>query len=164
MKAELSDILRQFWGETPPPSSLTGASVADALEMRHDIHLPDDFRAYLAEACPAEESMQGDCFSLWSPEQIKTIREECGSETPPNQVNPEIEADADRYLVFADFMLWCYAYAICCADGPNWGKVAIIGSTPDRFVASSFSSFMRLAAENSIRLHSPGVDSFTDIV
>jgi hypothetical protein len=56
--------------------------------------------------------------------------------------NPQIADEAASYLFFADYMIWCWAWAVCCSEGPNRGKVALIGGSPDRFVANSFSEFI----------------------
>lgn len=53
-----------------------------------------------------------------------------------------IAAEAHSYLFFADYSIWCWAWAICCGDGPNRGKVALVGGAPDRIVADSFSDFV----------------------
>ena len=100
----------------------------------------------------------------WAAERIKSLREECGDSAPDGQRNKAIEDEADKYIVFADYLMGCYAYAICCSDGPNWGKVALIGVEPDRFVASTFSTFVRLAADDSDRLHSPVGDHYVDVI
>jgi hypothetical protein len=148
----------------PPMPSPRGAEVASELERRYGLRLPDDFKAYLGGSAPAADWMNHDGIIWWAPERIRSLADECPGETPAEQANPEIEAEARSYMVFADFLDWCYAYAICCSDGANRGKVALIGIRPDRFVASSFSRFARLAAESSDRLHSPGGDGFTDRV
>jgi len=149
--------------DRPPPSD-RGAIVIQQLQQRYQIHLPPDFQAYLAEGAPSEDWMDDGGIIWWAPDRIKSLSDECPGETPARQRNPEIEAEARLYLVFADYLDWCYAYAICCSDGPNSGKVALIGVEPDGFVANSFSSFVRLAAEDSLRLHSPGRDRFADLV
>jgi hypothetical protein len=146
----------------PPPSDQGPIAVQD-LQRRYQLRLPEPFRAYLIETAPRTDRMDDIGIIWWAPERIKSLPDECGRETPEDQRNAEIEDEAHSYLVFADYLDWCYAYAICCSEGPNRGKIALIGVTPDRFVASSFSRFVTLAAENSDRLHSTAGDRFTDL-
>jgi hypothetical protein len=156
--------LAQFWNSLAPSAVTDRRATAEDLERRYDIRLPTDFKAYLTMRVPGKEFMDDGGIIWWPIGRIKSLREECGEATPDEQRNPAIEAEADRYLVFSDYLDWCYAYAICCSESINRGKVALIGSSPDRFVARSFSSFVRLAAEDSDRLHSPAGDWFTDLV
>ena len=153
MNDKLAEALKRFWAETSPALCDHGADVANALEAKYDIRLPEDFKAYLVEGSPAEEAMRGRGFSLWAPERIKSMPDECHSETPLDQINPVIQVEANRYLVFSDFLVWCYAYAICCSEGPNRGKVAIIGDGGDRLVADNFYTFIEMAAQNAGCLH-----------
>lgn len=136
-----------------PPVSPTGRAVAEALEQRYGIRLPTDFRAYLNDHAPTTDWWDITLLVWWAPERIKSLRDECKGETPAEQLNPVIEDEAGHYLVFADYLDWCYAYAICCSEGPNRGRVALIGVRPDSFVADSFLHFVQLAASDSMRLH-----------
>ncbi|ESQ73598.1 hypothetical protein ABAC402_18415 [Asticcacaulis sp. AC402] len=152
-----------LWAYEQAPPSGRGLAAVGALESRYRIQLPDDFRAYLLEAAPDKDWWHDQYyFVLWAPERIKSISDECGEPKPEEPLNPQI--DNDRYLVFADFLDWCgYAYAICCSEGPDRGKVAMIGTRPHRLVAVSLASFFKLMTEDSMRLHSPGGDHYTDI-
>jgi hypothetical protein len=38
-------------------------------------------------------------------------------------------------------MLWCWAWAVCCSEGPNRGRIAVI-SDPSGFVAENFLEFV----------------------
>ena len=108
-----------------------------ALESRYGICLPDDFRRYLLEVAPPEE-LWDDAGTIWWPlDRIRNIPEEYRS----GSSNPAIATEAAAYLFFADYLAWCWAWAICCSDGPNRGRVAFIGG-PDGFVADSFSDFV----------------------
>lgn len=157
--------LRRFEpNEERPPSSERGAAIALELEQRYGLRLPDDFKAYLADAAPETDWMDYDGIIWWAPERIKSLSDECRGEVADAPLLPEIAAEADTFLVFADYLDWCYAYALCCSDGPNRGKVALIQEGPGRFVASSFTRFVTLAAEDSNRLHSPAGDSYTDLL
>lgn len=50
-------------------------------------------------------------------------------------------------------MIWCWAWAICCSEGPNRGKVAMIGGQPNHFVADSFRDFLAMALADDLRIH-----------
>jgi hypothetical protein len=149
--------------ESRPGPSSRGAAVALELEQRYGLRLPDDFRAYLTSAAPETDWEDYNGFTWWAPERIKSLPDECAGQLADDPLHPEIEAEASSYLVFADYLYWCYAYALCCSEGPNRGKVALIRAGPCSFVASSFSRFMMLAAEDSDRLHSPAGDRYTDL-
>lgn len=124
----------------------------EALEERYSLQLPEDFRAYLLHASPSATFMDDIGTQWWAANSIASISDEC-PDGPPGQINPEIEREKDVYLVFADYMFWCYAWAICCSNGPNRGKVALIGGLPDTFVADSFSDFLRLELTDDLAIH-----------
>lgn len=88
----------------------------------------------------------------WSIDEIKSYRDEC-PDGSPGQSNIEIEQERDSYLVFADYLIWCYAWAVCCSEGPNRGKVALVGGMPDAFVAGSFREFMQLEFADAPVIH-----------
>ena len=46
-------------------------------------------------------------------------------------------------------MIWSWAWAICCEEGGDRGKVALIGGAPDRIVVSSFTEFVKAYIEDS---------------
>jgi hypothetical protein len=154
-----SDAVKRLRGSERVPLAANGRDVLRALQDRYRIQLPDDFAAYVASASPREDWMDDFGMIWWGAERIKSLRDECGDESPGGQPNAKIGDEADQYLVFADFLIWCYAYAICCSDGPNRGRIALIGAQPDRFVAGSFSSFLTLAAQDSPLIHSPAGDA-----
>jgi len=66
--------------------------------------------------------------------------------------NSQIAGSQAQYLFFADYCIWCWAWAIACTNDGNRGKVAVIGGAPDRFVADSFSDFVQkyLASPTSV--------------
>jgi hypothetical protein len=47
-----------------------------------------------------------------------------------------------KYLFFLDHCVWCWAWAISCADDDTHGKVAVIGHPNERYVADSFTEFV----------------------
>lgn len=124
----------------------------EALEERYSLTLPEDFRAYLLHAAPSATFMDDIGTQWWAAHEIKSISDEC-PDGPPGQINPEIEREKDAYLVFSDYLIWCYAWAICCSGGPNRGKIALIGGQPDAFVAENFREFLRLELIDDLAIH-----------
>jgi hypothetical protein len=163
MDANLRDALNRLWLNVQSMPRLRGQTTARNLEQRYGLRLPQDFSAYVDEASPLFDQTDSGGITWWAPGRIRSLREECGPSTPDEQRNQRLEEEADSYLIFADYLDWCYAYAICCSDGPNRGKIALIGVEPDRLVASDFATFVDLAAADSDRLHSPGGDHYTDL-
>lgn len=152
--ASLYEALSSHWASSDPNTYTRNAVSADveALEERYSIHLPEDFRAYLLHAAPRTTFMDDIGTQWWAPTDIKSISDEC-PEGPPGKTNPEIEREKDAYLVFCDYLLWCYAWAICCSSGANRGKIALIGGLPDTFVADSFRDFLRLELSDDLAIH-----------
>ena len=109
-----------------------------ALEQRYEIEIPEDFRTYLLNCCPDPEhdEMDENYVTWWPLHRIKNIPEECMHRIKLR----EIAVDSEMYLFFADHLLWCWAWAICCKSGENYGRIAEIGN--DRFVANSFAEFV----------------------
>jgi hypothetical protein len=108
------------------------------LEDRYRLRLPEDFRRYLLEAAPSEDLWDDGDATWWSLGRVKNIPDE--HEHAVSDL--DIAGEAASCLFFADYLIWCWAWAVCCSEGPNRGKVALIGGSPDRFVANSFSEFI----------------------
>ena len=123
-----------------------------ALEDRYTLRLPEDFRSYLLYAAPATLWMDDIGTQWWAARDIKSIADEC-PEGSPGKLNADIERESAQYLVFADYLMWCYAWAICCSEGHNRGKIALIGGAPDMFVADSFRDFLKLEMGDALEIH-----------
>lgn len=133
---------------TAPDASLW----IDALERRYAVRIPEDFKQYLLHASPRETYWDDIGTQWWPAHAIKNIPDEC-PDGPPGGINPAIESERDKYLIFADYLIWCYAWAICCSEGENRGKIALIGGIPDIFVASDFREFLKLELDDAPRIH-----------
>ncbi|WCT75340.1 SMI1/KNR4 family protein [Sphingomonas naphthae] len=150
----LYEALSIYWASSNPDTYTrhnAGVEI-EALEERYSLQLPDDFRAYLVCAAPSVTFMDDIGTQWWALSEIKSISDECPN-GPPGRINPEIEQEIDAYLIFSDYLIWCYAWAICCSNGPNRGKVALIGGLPDAFIADSFRDFLRLALADDLAIH-----------
>ena len=132
--------LADWWRRTSglPASCVDAHSTIVDLERRYGVKLPQDFKQYLLTLAPAEDLWEDTDATWWSLDRIKNIPDEY--KHPIHE--PEIAAEANTYLFFADFLLWSSAWAICCSDGKNRGKIAIITGATDRFLADSFSQFI----------------------
>lgn len=111
MELAWSESVGRLRGSERVPLATNGPAVLLDLQDRYGIELPEDFASYLAGASPREDWMDDFGTIWWSADRIKSLRDECGND-PGGQPNADIEAEADEYVVFADFLDWCYAYAI----------------------------------------------------
>jgi hypothetical protein len=136
--------LAQYWATTDAGVVTTAVSEAKvvALEAKYGVQFPPDFREYLRSICPANESdaLDHECTDWWSLDRITSVRAECNYPVK----NKELWGNEDKYIIFADGYIWCWAWAISCSDDENRGRIAIIGLDDDRFVASSFQEFIDL--------------------
>ena len=131
--------LTRHWAQTAAEMTTIRqdeASLAQ-LEARYGITLPEEFRDYLSCASPKDEFCVDQFTAWWPIERIRSIPQECG-----DIENPAVAANAGNYLFFADFAVWCYAWAINCGHDEHRGRVVVIGSSDDRFVADSFGAFV----------------------
>jgi hypothetical protein len=132
--------LRRYWLESNSQINTVALSeeAVCGLEAKYDTRLPEDFRDYLLHVCPADDTAcDVNLTDWWRFDRMKSIPEEYQSAIG----NDVIARDGARYLFFADFAIWCWAWAINCGDDENRGRVAVIGS-PDRYVAGSFAEFV----------------------
>ncbi len=113
-----------------------------ALEARHEVRLPEDFRAYLLAAGPAGENMDDVGIKWWPLAEIGSVPEGLGAADRPQP----------KYLLVADYLVWCYAWAIACTEDANHGRVTLVGGGPG-FVADSFTEFVDLCLVDDPRIH-----------
>jgi SMI1 / KNR4 family (SUKH-1) len=141
--------LERYWIDTGVgvDTVALGEPQLEGLERKYGVRLPEDFRDYLRCSCPVDESVYDDLTCWWPLDRIKNIVDEY-----PHKVTDEtIARDAAKYLFFADYSIWCWAWAIACGDDENRGRVAAI-SGRDRFVADSFAEFVDLFVQDSSKL------------
>jgi SMI1 / KNR4 family (SUKH-1) len=131
--------LQAWWFQTAAgivPQATPQNAIA-ALEARYSITLPDDFRTYLLESVPKEENWDDEYGNWWPMSRIKNIPDEY-----EHAVSEPIASNASKHLIFLDYSIWCWAWAISCADDETRGKIAIIGGSPDGYVADTFEEFV----------------------
>jgi len=133
--------LQRWWSQDGEDMETEGISNHRILELeqRYKLVLPDDFRDYLSLSCPIEQGWDCETTSWWNFERIKNIPEEFQGD-----LEPFIADGGSKYLIFADYSIWCWAWAISCAADETYGKVAMIaGRGYDRLVADSFLDFVQ---------------------
>jgi SMI1 / KNR4 family (SUKH-1) len=119
------------------------------VERRYGVRFPDDFREYLLRCCPRDEdNMDANGATWWTLDRIKNIRVEYGTSS-----NSQIDANAEKYFFFVDYLVWCEAWAIACTDHKNRGRVVVISGKQDRFVADSFSDFVDLYTKDDTSIY-----------
>jgi hypothetical protein len=110
------------------------------------VTLPEDFRAYLLQAAPAKQFWDDGDINWWPPARIANIPDEYEYSVGDRLV----AVNARSYLFFADYMIWSWAWAICCGDGEDRGKVVVIGRKPDHIIANSFTEFAEAAIRDPL--------------
>jgi SMI1 / KNR4 family (SUKH-1) len=142
--------LLRYWQDTASVRTVKmNQESVDRLKARYGIRLPDDFRDYLLHACPKEESenMDDEGTAWWPLDRLLNIPDEY----PHTITDPAIAKNAAKYVFFADYMIWCWAWAIDCSEDKDPGRVAVIGG-PDRFVADSFAEFVDRYIEDQTQI------------
>lgn len=137
--------LQKWWSTTAAgieTKAIPQATVAE-LEDYYGIVLPADFREYLSYSVPATENWDAEDGNWWPIERIKNIPEEY-----VHPVSDPVARNASKHLIFLDYSIWSWAWAISCADDESYGKVALIGGRPDGYVADSFGDFVGLYTTN----------------
>lgn len=112
------------------------AAVAE-LESRYGIVIPADFRDYLCQGAPTAENWDAEDGNWWPLERIKSIPDEY-----EHPVSDPVAKGAAKHLIFLDYSIWCWAWAISCAHDETYGKVAVVGGAPDGYVADTFAEFV----------------------
>lgn len=130
--------LQAWWSRTAAEIETKAAPepVIAALETRYGVVLPSDFRQYLRHSVPTAENWDAEQGNWWPIECIKNIPEEY-----EHPVSDPVARSSAKHLVFLDYSIWSWAWAISCAD-ETYGKVALIGGLPDGYVADSFAEFV----------------------
>ena len=116
----------------------TSEHLLESLEERYSIRLPYDFRQYLRWSAPVGETWDQELTTWWPYNRIRNIPEEY-----PHKLSLFLGDQSCSYLFFADYSIWCWAWAISCANDGDHGRIVLIaGENLDRFVADNFSDFV----------------------
>ena len=150
-------ILVQHWS-AQGLAVAAGASeeALQRLEARYGIALSSvpDFKEYLLNVDGMSQIGGQDCddnnFAFWPLVRIKNVPEECAENGLAVPTLNQIE----KYFVFADYMQWSWAYAICVAPH-DAGKILQFGTRSPRIIAASFCDFVDAYVRDSDQLYLP---------
>jgi hypothetical protein len=118
----------------------TPASVEEiaAFERLHSVSLPADFRDYLLRFNGTQGDGDSRMLTFWQLDKLVPM-------LPERAALPE----ADRYFVFADYMISSWEYAIYFGDTPTLKNQVVLYEYPAQpVVAQTFSGFLELYLQN----------------
>jgi len=144
MKKPAHQTLTQFWRTIRANIEFGETSLEEIsnLEERYAVKFPQEFREYLRWACPkGVDQDDPEMTTWWEIDRIKSLKEEVREDSVVLR-DPQIREDSSRYIVFVDYILWCWAWAICCEPGENYGRILQL-SAKNEFVANSFGEFVQ---------------------
>ncbi len=120
-------------------------AVLGELESRFRVRLPADVRAFYSRMDGTDmlDANHG-LITLWPLERWTRL----GEEAP--QYAKDAPSDA---IVFADYSLWCWAYAAEFDPASERTIVHIVGAGAGAPIAETFTEFLELVVTNSRRLH-----------
>lgn len=129
-------------GKRRPPAD--PAAFAD-LEFRFDLKLPADVRAFYSRM-DGTDMLDADhgLITLWPLDRWNRLDRE-----DPQHAKAGL-ADA---IVFADYSIWCWAYAAQFEPGSERMTVHIIGGGAGVPIAETFTEFLELIVTDSKRLY-----------
>jgi hypothetical protein len=148
------DTLREYWvrrGLTPAPG--VDAAELAAFEARYRLELPADVRAYFLAingvAGGRDGAWDADMIAFWPLADVQPL-----SDLVPESPVPS----AARYVVFADWSIDAYFYAVRLPARPDESApVCIVADTHVEPVAASFREFFTryIAGDDVVRYGKP---------
>jgi SMI1 / KNR4 family (SUKH-1) len=141
------DFLEALRQQKKQPIPASEADVA-IFERDNKIQLPSEFRKYLLEA--GGTTIDTDTFCFYGIHQLRLW----ANEDPPIPSFAHAQTDPTHYIIFADYLQWCYAYAIRVV-GPKdrIGEVIHAGMLKPSAICETFCSFVDLYLVDDMRLH-----------
>jgi hypothetical protein len=129
-------------------------------ESHYGVVLPADFREYFLDVNGMLQRGGQDCdpngFAFWPLGHVKSVREEYAEHSTALPEVPEPHV----YFVFADYLQWCWAYAIRLYDKPVGSNLIItVGTLKTRVIASSFTEFVGLYLWDAKELYADAASS-----
>lgn len=115
--------------------TVTEADIA-AFEARHGRGLPADARAYFLalNGFGDHATMDGELLTFWDLSRRRPLSEEAPALNVP---------DAESYFVFADYFMWCHAYALRLHPGENpTAEVVFVDDEQSVVIARSVTEFL----------------------
>jgi len=153
---DIFDRLEEYWysgrtGFIPPRTQGASEAEIQAFEQTHALKLPADLRGYFLRFNGIDEGP--DIFCFWPIAKLATVQ------TPAfNSLKATVNLrEANRYFVFADYLIESHYYAIYLGDNPLFQNRVILPDFPDQpIIAPSFSSFLELYLLDDPRLFGNG--------
>jgi hypothetical protein len=134
------------------PSGNSPAVISD-FEARHHVIFPDDFHEYFLAVNGMSRVVGHDCdkngFSFWQLERVKPA----SGETQKNKSLLLSVEQPDHYFLFADYLQWCWAYAIRLGPDTCPNDVILVGTLKPQKAASTFSEFLELYFRDAKELY-----------
>ena len=152
--SELWKNVVTFWNnrdvEVQPPVSL---EEIDQFESENNLVFPTDFRQYLLTANGTGDDCDDEMFRFWSLSEIKSVEDELAGYKSPDF---PYEFTHPNCYVFADYMIWSWAYAIQLSDSPDQPgpvfRVTNGAESEGELISPSFRGFMRQYLVDSMYL------------
>lgn len=106
----------------------------EEFERRHHVRVPAEFAGYLStvDGMNLGESDRHD-IRFWPLAEIRSVLTELPDADP---------GQFEHYFIFADYCLWCHAYAIRLSEETR-NDVVIVGGDSPITVGGSFADFLR---------------------
>ena len=116
-------------------------------ERKYRVILPESMLEFYLSA-NGNSDMDRNFYKLCPLQDVKLVSEEL---TDPTDTDRN---DYPQCFIFADYLLWCWAYAIFLGDDPAAARpVYIVRGEKKRVVADSFLEFMQKCAIDSKDLY-----------
>lgn len=113
---------------------------------------PEEFREHILRGFLSSDHDDAEnMITFWALDRLATVRSELGNDHYNSANDP-----LDEYVVFADLMGWCWAWALNCGDGPDRGRIALLKDRDHWHVFNSFSEFADCYLEAAIDLACEG--------
>lgn len=109
-----------------------------AIELEFDAKIPTDLREHLLHVPLTGEGVDGgELVLFWSADQVTSIANKYAeSRFVREWQRPD---RAETYLIFCDYMISAWEWAVQCEPGNDYGKIALVSRDSDKwFVYGSF--------------------------
>jgi SMI1 / KNR4 family (SUKH-1) len=152
----LNKRILEYW-RTNGVASYGGTSVQEiaAFESKHDATIPKDLRDFLIEFDGNLDMAGKDYFRFLHLHDFASSDKACEMQFG-EAFDTSYPHVPNGFFVFADFLQWCYGYAIQLGTGAEQNVVVLIGGLTCLVVANSFSEFIEMYLRDDPKLH-PGL-------
>jgi len=149
----LNKRIREYWktNGVAPSGGTSGQEIA-AFESEHHVTVPNDLRNFLMEF-DGTRDMAGNDYFRFLPLQEFTSSDKTTAMAFGEAFTTSYPHVPNGFFVFADYLQWCYGYAIQLAKDAPQNMVVLIGGLTCPVVANSFSEFIELYLRDDPKLH-----------